>query len=446
MTADQHRPTSRAFPVRWVPARRSVAVVAAALGLILTLTALPAGAAPTDAWGSLSGSNGNTMVNPGEATITATTARRVTGAWTSDWANSGGSQRPTVVGEVVYYLHRHINATDPRALVAASTRTGKTLWQVPLSLSNDRLYDDGVTVAGPLVLISFQEPRGFGAGLLAVDTRTRRIAWTSTVTNSAQQYGWSGHQVYADSTRAYVHLADRTLAAYRLSDGRLQWTIPLNDTLRIGVALGAGVLYVGYDPRTPGITAYDAATGRKLWTAPGHGTPVVAGNRVFAESGLAVVALSAAGCGRTTCSALWTKPFPSGTADLTLGPADGSTLFVTYRRSVPRNAYGDVYAGVLARLSATTGAQQWTTTAGDYVTPAVRGGNVVWVVNEYRTAAGSIAYRILGFAATGTSTAAVANIPSAQRGFPQTLTIGGGTLFNQTNVPQRLLAYRVPGT
>jgi hypothetical protein len=46
----------------------------------------------------------------------------------------------------------------------------------------------------------------------------------------------------------------------------------------------------------------------------------------------------------------------------------------------------------------------------------------------------------------GTRTTALASIPAPQRGFPQTLTIGGGTLFNKTNVPQVLVAYRVSGT
>jgi outer membrane protein assembly factor BamB len=386
------------------------------------------------------------MHNPGEATITAANAARLTRAWTSTWANAGGSQRPTVVGGVVFYLHQHVGIDDPRALVAASARTGKTLWQVPLSYSNDRLYKDGVTVAGNLVLISFQQPRGFGAGLLAVDTRTRRIVWTTTVTDAAQQYGWSGHLVYADATRAYVHVADRTLGAYRLTDGRLQWEVPVASKQGIGLALGAGVLYVGYHDEALGITAYDAATGRKLWTGPGHGTPVVAGGRVFAESGLSVVALDAAGCGRATCSPLWRRTFPSGTSDLTLGPADGSTLFVTYRRTAPLNADGDVYASVLARLSASTGAQQWVASAGDTYVSAVRAGSVVWVVNSYRTASGTRASRILGYAATGTRTSPVANIPATQRGVPQTIVVGGGTLFNQTHIPAALVAYRVPGT
>src|SRR4051812_19600153 len=147
------------------------------------------------------------MNNPGETTITPSSAPKVTQAWNTTWA-SYGPTAPTVVDGVVYYLHRFLNVNDPNALVAASAKTGKTLWQVPLSLTNTYWYQDGVTVAGHLALMSFQVPGTFGAGLMAVDLTTHRIAWTRTVGGTAAQYGWSSHRVYADATRAYVHLSD----------------------------------------------------------------------------------------------------------------------------------------------------------------------------------------------------------------------------------------------
>jgi hypothetical protein len=437
--------TARAAERR--PVRRAAALLAVGLGLGLLSPAPPAGAATANAWSSPSGGNGNSMLNAGEATITPGNAGRVARAWTATGANADGGQRPTVVGDVVYYLHRYHSSTDPSTLVAASARTGTTLWQVTLSRPNDLFFFDGVTVTGNLALVSYQQPRAAGAGLMAVDLTRRTVAWTSAVApNSAQSYAWSGHRVYADASRAYVYLSDHTLAAYRLTDGRVQWTVRLDDRQGVGIALGAGVLYVGYDGgRIPGITALDAATGRRLWTGPGQGTPVVAGNRVLSSTGVSVVALDARGCGAPTCPALWTKSFRSAT-DVTLGAADGTSVHVTYRKPAPANPYGDRFAGVLARLSVTNGAQQWTTTLGGYVTAAVRGGDVVWVINEYRTQAGVLGYRILGFTATGTSTSALASLPAQQRGFPQTLTVGGGTVLNKTNVPQQLIGYRVPGT
>jgi hypothetical protein len=402
-----------------------------------------AAAASANAWASAYGGSGNALNNPGEATITASSAPRVAEAWSTSWS-SYGPTAPAVVGGVVYYLHRFINVSDPNALVAASAKTGATLWQVPLSFSNDWWFQDGVTVSGHLALMSFQVPRTFGAGLVAVDTTTHKIAWTRTVDNAASAYGWARHQVYADGTRAYVHLTDGTMSAYRLSDGALQWNVPIADDTRIGIALGAGTLYVGYDPETPGITAYATATGRKLWTAPGQGTPVVAGGRVFSIVFSTLVTVNAAGCGKATCPALWQKTFPVAPfRTLNLGASDADTVFVSYQKALPANQNGDNYAGVITRLSAATGAQQWTTSIGDYNTPPVRGGNVIWVVNEYRdNSFTGIGDRILAFAATGTRRTPLRSIPAPQHGFPQSLAVGGGTVFDQTNV-YPLVGYRV---
>ena len=84
---------------------------------------------------SPTGGNGNQMFNAGETTITASNAARVTTAWTTPNANGGGEQTPTVADGVVYYFHRAVSVTDWNTLVAASARTGQTMWEVQLSLS-----------------------------------------------------------------------------------------------------------------------------------------------------------------------------------------------------------------------------------------------------------------------------------------------------------------------
>ncbi|MGY1812853.1 hypothetical protein [Blastococcus sp. SYSU D00820] len=244
-----------------------------------------------------------------------------------------------------------------------------------------------MTVAGNLALIPYRQPRGAGAGLIAVDLTNRRIAWNSTVAaNSAQSHAWTGHQVYADATRG------RALRRVRADAG--------HHRLRRRVRTAA------VDRAGPG-------------DAGDRGQPGRLEHRHVAGGA------DAGGCGAATCRAQWTKTFPSGT-ELALGATDGTSLYVSYRKPAPANSYGDQYAGVLARLSVTNGAQQWTTTLGDYVTPAVRGGNVVWVINEYRTSAGALGYRILGFSATGTSASPLVSIPVQQRGFPQSLAVGEG--------------------
>ena len=439
MSADQGPSSTGALP----RVRRIAIALAALLGMTVLMPTVPADAAPANSWSTPSGGNGNQRNNAGEVTVTARNAARVTTAWATSNANLGGEQTPTVVGGVVYYIHRAVSVTDWNTLVAASARTGKTLWQVHLSLRpNSMILDSGVTVAGSRVLVPYWDPTD-EVGLIAVDMTRHAVAWTSTTTRNA---GWSysKHHVYADASRAYVNLAGVTLAAYRLSDGRLLWTVPLASPYRVGVALGSGLVYVGYDD-VPGITAYDSATGRKMWTAPGGGTPVVAGGRVFSKpTDFWVNAVNAAGCGKATCPALWTRKFPVGTdGELEVGGADGTSLFVSYQRLDP----GDRdYTAVLVRLSAATGSQLWTRTLGDYFGPPVRGGGVLWIFNSYVATDGRSRTRIVGFAASGSRTTPLCEIPVSQVGTPQSIAIGGGTLLYKTHIAAQLIGFRVPGT
>jgi hypothetical protein len=171
--------------------------------------------------------------------------------------------------------------------------------------------------------------------------------------------------------------------------------------------------------------------------------PVVAGGRVFGLYGDAVVAFPAAGCGRPSCPATWTRAFGDVFNSLTISGADASTLFVTYTRSVPNGR-----AGALLRLSASTGAVQWSVTSGLSMNGLVRGGGAVWLFDEYVSPSGSVAMRILGFSATATGAAPLRTlaVPTDEYGFPMTLAVAGGTLFHQTWRQGRLVGYRVAGT
>lgn len=445
MTAIRRRPVTGTCRMRRMSLRRTAALLAAMLGLTLFLPAHPASAAATDAWASPSGGRGNAMHNAGEATITAATAARVGKAWEVRSPGGSGGTPPTVVGTVAYYLDDPRNVDDTKRLVAASARTGQALWQVELSRGVNRyLTNDGVTVSGSLVLIPFNKPFE-SVGITAVDRYRRTIAWTSTVPgDTGAHHSWSSHEIHTDGTRAFM-VSNRTLYAFRLGDGKLLWTVPLDDNIDVGVAVATKTLYLGYGYGDhPGITAYDTATGRRLWTAPGYGTPVVAGGRVFSLRHGTLHAVNAAGCGRTTCPALWSKKFPVGRdGDIALGGADAGSVFVSYQKLLSGSRY---YDGVLVRLSAATGAQQWTRTVGAYVGPPVRGGDAVWVINSYIGADGRAHGRILGFPATGTRTTSLRNIAIEQSGSPQSLSIGGGTLLHRMHIPDELVGYRVSGT
>jgi hypothetical protein len=102
----------------------------------------------------------------------------------------------------------------------------------------------------------------------------------------------------------------------------------------------------------------------------------------------------------------------------------------------------------VVRLSAATGAVQWSASIGRATLGLVRGGGMIWLFNEYVDGGGGLAGRIVGFSAsaTGSAPGRIINLPQDEWGFPMNLSLAGGTLFHQTWVRGYLVGYRVPGT
>jgi outer membrane protein assembly factor BamB len=254
---------------------------------------------------------------------------------------------------------------------------------------------------------------------------------------------------YTDGTRIYISGADNWVNTYRLSDGALLWTGPIGNTVQggpqefDGFAVSNGVVY---STGEQGLVAWNAATGRRLWSSASvvWGKPVVAGSHVYGITDTrtghtAVSAFPSAGCGSPTCAPLWQADVGGYVQYPQIGGADPNTLFLTYQK-----------AGVAAvsRLSAVTGQVQWTTPTGYYMGDLVRGGNVIWIFEEYFDASGRDGYRILGFSAGATSHTPLVVIPMTNDtywGFPQHLAIVNGSLLQKLN-GRILAAYRVPGT
>jgi hypothetical protein len=414
-----------------------------------------AGAATApDQWTAVDGDSGNAATNAGEHVITAGNANRLRTAWTSTPASTTPLP-PMVFGGVVYHVvSASRSPANPSTFTATSAATGKTLWTLTLPGMAD--YDPGMAATGSRVLISFIGSFRPG-GVLAVDVAARRIAWSSnlppaTLAGSGNAYPG---QPYTDGSRVYVAGSGNAINTYRLRDGALLWTAPtiINSDNRAlwvdGIAVGAGVVYTG---GLEGLVAYDAATGHRRWKGlGGSGTPVVAGGRVFAlYGGYSVRAFPAAGCGKSTCGGLWTHSFGAvNPSYLTASAADASNVFVTYTTNRPggSGACTSGTIGHVARLSATSGAVKWTTSVGSMSLGLIHGGSTIWMFNEFVNSSCAIAERIIGFsaAATGSAPLRAINLPPAS-GYPQSLVIASGTLFEQTWIPGYLIAYRVPGT
>lgn len=381
--------------------------------------------------------------------LTAASAGKVRAAWTGT-ARIQGPYPPVVLGGVAY----SVGGTTSPVLTASSPRTGSVLWKLtlPYTLS---AYGYGMTGSGSTVLVSFRtDPAG---GVLAVDVAKHAVRWRATFPASTIDWidrSYPG-QPSTDGTRVYLSGSSNSVNAYSLTTGAFQWGIPLthlsNDTIAgvDGFAVGGGYVYTG---GAQGLLAYNAATGKKLWgtfPAISYGTPVLAAGRVIVSDGRAVEAFPAGGCGSATCRASWTTPVtsydPSGPV---IASADGSSVFLTYRTARPGGPTGclDGFIGNVARLSASTGKVQWHVAVGSFTQGLIRGADAVWVLNEYRTSSCVDSYRILGYstATTHTTPSASMVLPRRYFGFPQTLAVASGTLFE--TFQSTLIGYRVPGS
>jgi hypothetical protein len=97
------------------------------------------------------------------------------------------------------------------------------------------------------------------------------------------------------------------------------------------------------------------------------------------------------------------------------------------------------YAGKLLRLSASTGAVQWSSTTAPFLNYPVRVANTVWVIANGDT--------LLGWSASATQAAPLRSLKEAvdAQGIVQGIAGASGTLMVQ-KWPDLLTGYRVPGT
>ncbi|RKR73332.1 PQQ-binding-like beta-propeller repeat protein [Frondihabitans australicus] len=440
-------------------ARRGAAAVAAlalaAAALLGPGVATAASAATTattpDQWTGVYGSAGSTSSNPGEHVLTTSTSSKIRLAYAESGRNDG-AYPPVVLGGVAYSVG---GGTSPR-LYATSPKTGAVLWSMafPYALSS---YGFGMTGTGSTILVAFRtDPAG---GVLAVNAAKHTILWRAffpPTTTAGDDRSYPGIPT-TDGTRVFIQGSSNSVNAYSLSTGAFLWSHPYTDNDNggrnsvDGSAAGGGYFYTGGGE---GLVAYSASTGKKVWTsypAISYGVPVLAGGRVFVNAGDDIEAFSATGCGTTSCKPLWSVDVDSWDFDyIGIAGADSTSLFISYRtiRAGGPTQCQSGFIGHIARLSASTGKTQWQTSIGDYAQGIVRGGNVIWVVNEYVNAqCVGDQYRLLGYSATATGTAPLATvaIPSAYGGYPQALSVGSGTVFETPN-DYTLVGYRVPGT
>jgi outer membrane protein assembly factor BamB len=130
-------------------------------------------------------------------------------------------------------------ATENNSLDAFDVTTGKTIWQT------GHFRQGSPTVGGGMVFSTS------GSGLAAIAEATGMQAWI-------QAKATAGTPVYADGT---VYLAQTDLTAYQATTGKVLWTLPSGTT----PAVANGVVYtIGTGHR---LLALAANSGRLLWSS-----------------------------------------------------------------------------------------------------------------------------------------------------------------------------------
>lgn len=425
-----------------------LAVLAALLGIA---TGSPATAATTpDQWGGALGDAGNSSTNLAEHELTTATAGRAAKAWTAAAAfYSSASDAPVVRAGIAYWTG------GSRFLIATSVRTGATVWTK--LLPEGKNYTSGAAISGSRLVLAYYGASKPGGGLLALDLGTRKILWQRPL--PPERDGSAGSisgRPYIDAGRVYVTGSSNVINAYRLTTGKPVWRVPFRDhpsgsLVQVdGIAAGGGVVVTSGHA---GVQTYRGSDGKRLWHSPAAtaGLPVIAAGRVFVTDSNATTAqaFTLAGCRHSTCPPIWATSsyYPHTTGPVIMSTAGPSSVYATYTTSDnPPDACDNRRQARIDRLSATTGATEWTVTSGLFADRPVRGGDTTWVSTEYVSSTCEVLPRIQAFTATGASTTPLTTIDlTAREGSQDNLAVTGGTLLQQDRVDP-LIGYRVPGT
>lgn len=224
----------------------------------------------------------------------------------------------------VFWTHQDRLGTASRgSLSALDPKTGKTLWESPMTGST--MSDGTPVVADGRVYVGNET----ADRMLAYDVGTGERLWQSTSTLG----GWQdGIPTFADG-RVFIGSNNRMVARDAVT-GQNLWTyrspgtsnIPGNAT-PASAAVADGTVYMGFPDGN--VTALDAASGQVLWTRllPGkldfggvHSSPAVSGGTVYVGSNNGF----AYALDRTTGEVLWEREVG---AWVSAGPAvSGNTV------------------------------------------------------------------------------------------------------------------------
>ena len=231
------------------------------------------GASPSAAWPTMGGNLASTYNNDRETRISATTAPRLTQAWTLDTAGSP-TGTPAVIGDTVY-------VTASNMTYAADAKDGTMRWTANVGATSSPAYSDGALYVhdGKSVLHALDAKTGMERWSRRTNPHPNAWGFSSPiVVGELVIVGTSGSEEEATGTtptfRGSVIACDRTSGDVKWTfdtvdaghNGATVWSSPSADADAKMVFVSTGNNYSGEATDTSdAIIALSLDTGQVLW-------------------------------------------------------------------------------------------------------------------------------------------------------------------------------------
>ncbi|RBQ16901.1 hypothetical protein DP939_27955 [Spongiactinospora rosea] len=256
-------------------------------------------------------------------------------------AASGRPRWARTIGELLQVVDGQVYVSDTGRLHVLDARTGVAKWQWDQYVLHEI---EDLTVAEGLAVFCT------GGRAVALDAASGRRLWRTGERGC-------GH-LAIDGGAVYVHEGDSTVSALDAATGHRRWSARSD----AAVTAAGKVVYVGTGSR---VRALDAAFGAERWSAPiGHGldsAPELIGTALYARDSAGTLHALDARTGKER----WTFP-AGGTDSATRVTVSGNLLYLA--------GPGGVHA-----LDTASGAQRWSTPLGsDVVSGPIAHAGIVY--------------------------------------------------------------------